>query len=218
MKKIIVLITILLLTSLSQVYSQIPKGRFLVGVSSAAGLTNSAGIGSELFRIGVSTVEVDGEESADTKMTNINIMPKVGYFVVDNLVVGIDGCLFSAVYKSEESKYSYTGTAIGPFARYYLSKGNIIPVVEAGGIFGTLKSRSKSDYYDEESTDNFNSLWGAAGISVRIGNKASLDLLAGYNRFTVKYDSDDYGSDNESTGTLGLKAGFTILFGSDRNP
>jgi hypothetical protein len=56
--------------------------------------------------------------------TQININPRVGYFVAARFAVGLFGDCGWVSAKSNNIKSSYTNYGIGPFIRYYLLSVN----------------------------------------------------------------------------------------------
>jgi hypothetical protein len=216
--------TVFMLTiSAGLVNAQTNQGNVLLGVTSTLSI---AGAGSDLMNIGFSSVkqksDADGfEESDPDKMTSINLMPKVGYFVVDNFAVGLDLNIgvSSTQYGENEDKSSQTLLAVGPFARYYIPTAKVLPFIELSGSVGAIKSKydlsDNSFWEDSEFKSSVMSIGGGIGLAAPLGERVTFDVLAGYNSLTVKDKENN--DDNERTviGTLGLKIGFTIFLGAN---
>lgn len=200
------------------------KGKVIWGVSS---MLTSVGTGSGIGSIGFtsSTQKSDAVgymEQNPLKTTNINLLPKFGYFALDNLAVGLD---ISLIYQSRslkginnESNSKGTYFCVGPFVRYYIPAGKILPYLEITGGYGAENIWSRDTYslYSHTSTSSSGlySVGGGAGIAIPVGDRVTFDALLGYNSLTVKDPENN--TDNQRTvmGTFGLKLGFSVLLGS----
>jgi hypothetical protein len=165
MKKIILTMSILMLFAAAS-YAQIQKGSVLVGASS---------------NLGFSSISYDdGDDNFKVFILDL----KAGYFVIDNLAVGLN---------FGYSKYSFgdtdaSTTLFGLFGRYYVN----------GKIFvGAGYSSSKL-----EDSDASNSLPLEAGYEAFITDNIALEPSVSY--------SIGLG-DNESN-TFGLNLGFALYF------
>jgi hypothetical protein len=223
MKKVTLLAVVLITISSGFLKAQTNQGKVFLGVSSTLSL---AGTGSDLMNLGYSSVkyksDADGfEESDPDKMTNINLLPKVGYFVADNLVVGLDLniALSSEKDGEDDDKYSQTLLSAGPFIRYYLPTSNVRPFFEFNGAFGAINSKfdysDNTNWEDDEYKSSVMSIGGGIGLAAPLGERVMFDVLAGYNSLTVKDKEDNDDNDRTVIGTLGLKLGFTILLGAN---
>ncbi|MEN8137482.1 MAG: outer membrane beta-barrel protein [Bacteroidota bacterium] len=216
------LLTVLLLTIgmglLNAQTTQTNKGNVLIGVSSTLSI---AGTGSDLMNIGFTSIKFksDGQDDdSDTeKMTNINLLPKAGYFVSDNLAMGLNFNLAFSSSKNGDGDYKYTQTlfSTGPFIRYYIPTSKVLPYFELNSSFGSLKDKYEDDGGVEESKTGIMSFGGGVGIAAPLGDKVTLDFLAGYNSLTVKDKEDNEDNERMVIGTFGLKVGFTVMLGSN---
>lgn len=203
---------------------QMNKGKFILGVSS---MLSSVGTGSSIGSIGFtsSTQKSDAvgyTEQNPLKTTNINLLPQFGYFVIDNLAVGMDLSLIHASSSLKSINYdsNSTGTyfCVGPFVRYYIPAGKILPYFEITGGYGAenIWSRDTNSLYSHTSTSSSGlfSVGGGAGVAIPIGDRVTFDALLGYNSLTV--NDPENNTDNQRTvmGTFGLKLGFSVLLGS----
>jgi hypothetical protein len=104
-------------------HAQTEKGRFLIGAGTNVGLSESSGIMNLSFSR--QKTFIDDGLSSQSNTNNILIAPKGGYFIVDNLVTGLDmalgwgsGTLSSdgaSHFSNQKLRFS-----VGPFVRYYL--------------------------------------------------------------------------------------------------
>jgi len=216
MKTLSALVIIIVVFNLTGLKAQTEQGKFLVGVSSTLSIT---GIGGELMSIGYSTSKYKSdaagfEEPEPDKTTGINMSPKLGYFLIDNLVVYLD---LNVTYSSEkdgedEDKWITTLISAGPYARYYIPANNVSIFLEAGGAFGSYNSKYKPETGDsDEYKTGIMNYGGGIGIAAPLGEKVTLDVLAGYNSLTFKDKEDNEDNDRSVYGTFGIKLGFTIL-------
>ena len=225
MKKITSFTMILFAISFGILNAQMNQGKVLLGVSSTLSLSAA---GSELMNLGFSSMkdksDADGfEESEPTKMTSINLLPKVGYFVADNLAIGLDARISSSSekYGGDNDKYSTRVFSAGPFIRYYIPTSKVLPFFEISGSFGGINY--KSDYSDNtywedsEYKSSIMSFGGGIGLAAPLGERIMFDVLAGYDSLTIKDKEDNDDNYRTVIGTLGLKIGFTVLLGSNKN-
>lgn len=209
MKKLFLLIPVICFLSIQSVDAQFEKGKIMAGVTSTLGIGE---FGTDLMSVGILTQKYkssSGESSGSDKIFAINLLPKAGYFIMDNLAVGID--LLVGLYHEKDDdgdKYNETTLAIGPFVRYYFPLEKIYPFVEANVGIG-----SWSEKYPEDSDWNEKEgllLYGiGVGAAKSLGEKIMLDALVGYSSQTWK-DEDD---DKYINGGIGLRLGFTMFFG-----
>jgi len=221
MKKLTLITTLLLVTSFGLLTAQSNKGNTLVGISSSLNLVGSS---TDVMTLGFSSIKQKSNASGFSepepdKMTSFNVLPKVGYFIIDDLAIGLDLSYSLAVSKNGEtnSKSTYSLFGAGPFVRYYLPAAKVLPYFELNSIFGISKSKYESDNSDNESTSSLTSLGGAVGIAAPLGDKVTFDVSLGYNSLIIKEKEDNPDNDRTVVGTVGLKLGFTIFFGTWSN-
>jgi hypothetical protein len=212
MKKVIMMATVIFIMTFSVTEAQINKGKWLIGVSTSFSYVN---FGSDIMSLGYTTVKTTGNSSGDpVKYTTFNFLPKVGYFVIDNLVVGLNSCLATSVEKSDQSKYNTTYFGIGPFARFYINGSKVMPFFEVSTLFGSMTDKSDYQGYSYSDKTSVRSLGAGAGIAVKLADKVTFDIMAGYNSLTAKAKQDNPDDIKTVQGTLGVKLGFVILLGS----
>ena len=216
MKRLIMLFTVLSFFSLTVLEGQINQGRILVGVSTSI---NYMSFGSDLMNLGFTTVKQKSNapgyvEPDAEKTTTINLLPKVGFFIIDNLVVGLDLSLSSYTDKySSNSKSTMTYLGVGPFIRYYIPGTSIMPFFEVGGLIGSLNEKYTSGTYSNSYKYGMISFGGGAGMSVKLGDKVTFDIMAGYNSMTEKSKDNNENDERTVYGTLGIKLGFICILG-----
>lgn len=220
--KNLTLLLIVCLAGATFLDAQTNKGKFLLGVSSRTriGLFDLNNSAPDVMSLGYSTFtsksDASGyDEPESDKLISLNFLPKVGYFVIDNLAIGLDINLAFMNYKfgGSNNEWKTTLYAAGPFARYYFPVGKVYPFVEAGATIGSGIQKSSIDSDTETYKSSVFAYGGGAGLAIPLGDKVTFDFLAGYNSTTIK-DKDD-NPDNERTvsGTFGIKFGFLVFIG-----
>ncbi len=212
MKKILVL-TVLCACSFTFSKAQTGKGRVFMGVSSTYGLV---GTGSDLMTLGFSSAKSKSDSYEDddpTKTTSFNLVPKVGYFVIDNLAVGLDVNIAMSSEKDGDYKTTQTLLSAGPFVRYYIPAEKVWPFAELGGSIGSIKSKYGSGSSDAENKSSLNSIWGGVGMAVPVGNHVTFDVLAGYRSITHKDKENNDDNYRTVMGTVGVEVGIIVLLG-----
>jgi len=219
MKKVILIIASLCLCNIFLLNAQINSGKVLMGVSSTLNLT---GTSVDLMSLGYSSIKYKSdaagfEESDPVKMTSLNFSPRVGFFVANNLALGLDINIALSSQKDGEDDYKSNQTSLGfgPFIRYYIPGGTVIPFLEAGVSIGEIKTKYESEFWDSENKTNIMSYLAGIGIAVPIGERVTFDLMAGYNSVTVKDKNDNDDNDRTVIGTFGLKLGFIVILGTN---
>ena len=120
-----------------------------------------------------------GSPSADVSNFNLGITPKVGYFVSDNIVVGLDLGFAMANSKDEsgpdEVKTNGLSFGGGAFARYYMMPADHFAMFFEGGLntsFGSSSVETAGNSVDGPSTFALN-----AGITPGMSIYVSKKLL-----------------------------------------
>jgi len=210
MKKLYLLIPVICFLFLQPANAQLEKGRFMASVASSIGLGD---FGTDLMSLGLTTHKVKdsgGDVNVTYKTTGLNLLPRGGYFVIDNLAVGANIIVSFSVQKSEDSDYKYSESllSIGPFARYYYPLENIYPFVEANFGFGTWKDKW-SNGSNVENKEGLLIYGLGIGASKPLGENVMVDAIIGYGAQSWKQE-DDY---KYIYSTIGLKVGITVLLG-----
>jgi len=155
-------------------------------------------------------IETDHDYAeSETKTTNFSLIPSVGYFVADNLAVGIN--LGYSTSKTEYTILNNTNTSkssgfgVGPFARYYKHTSNEDFAIygQVSALFGFGKNTDTNDNETKSSSMDialspglvyfFNEHW-----AVELGFRG-----IGYYKQDPDKDTDD---DENSTFQIGLNS------------
>lgn len=208
MKTTATLILFMLLTTI--VFAQVEKGNLFFQGSS------NIGFNSEKL------TTTSGNSSVESyKETSFNFSPKVGYFIIDNLPVGlaIDLRTYNTKYPDVSDYIDKSmSVAFGPFVRYYILKlENLYPFVEIGAGFGSSKY---TETYNSSSTITKYGIFKYnldIGASYFITDHIAFDLLLGYK--SIKYKDKDPQQDarrasveevSEKYSGMGANIGITV--------
>ena len=201
MNKTLLLITALILGG-SNVFAQTQKGDFLLGA------------GTNLdFSFLSSQVSTDSYDSDKVKNNSFEFTPRVGYFLANNFVAGIDFITTNATEKDDGDVYKSNTFAVGPFARLYFGQKNIKPFIHGGLGFGKNNEEynpSYAGYSDEKVKSNLSTFDAGGGVSFFITTKVALEVGISYGNATMKY-KNHYNEDakNKVKG-LASSIGFSI--------
>lgn len=207
MKKLCLLTTVICLLISLPVKAQMEKGKILTGVTTR--ITHPGDWGSELMSLGFYTSKYGGD-SDRYKDISLNLQPRIGYFVINNLATGIDIIVATTSEKNKDDanyKWNSTTLGIGPFIRYYHPLEKVYPFAEAGAIFGSEKEK----YNDNES--NWSAMMLSLGIggALPLGDRVTFDALLSYSHTAWK-NKDQEANNDETYGGVELRLGFTIFF------
>ena len=212
MKKILLLFaSICIVASGLQAQVQLEKGKFFAGVTSTMSLGGSEG--SELFGLGFSSTKYRyGTDAPEThyKSVTYNILPKGGYFIMDNLAAGLEIVLSGYREKDTDDGDLSTTTSlgVGPFVRYYYPLEKIYPFAEAEVLFGSHKDVWESS---EDKYPMF--MFGISlGAALPLGDMVTVDGSIGYTHATWSWeDVEDGGTSKEICSGIGIRIGFSIF-------
>lgn len=196
--------------------AQTTKGKFLIGEFTNLSLT---GTGNPMnMNLGWSTFkqksDSGNEDNSDPdKEFSLNLTPRVGYFVINNLAVGLDLSMAYTHSKRNggESVSNITRFGAGPFLRYYIPTQKLLPFAEVNYSFGSSKYAWKSDTYDDERISMVQQYGFGIGLGVPLGEKVSFDMLIGYQSYIYKEKEDNEDNVRYIVGTIGLKLGLTVI-------
>lgn len=197
--------------------AQTEKGAILIGEFTNISLT---GEGTPMnMNLGWSTHKVksdsgDDDNSDPDKEFSINLIPRVGYFVINNLAVGLDFTLaYNHIKSSSGGEYisNRTGFGAGPFLRYYIPTHKLLPFAEASYTFGSSKTKWEYETLDGERSTKIQQ-WGLGfGLGIPMGEKVAFDALIGYQSHIYKEKEDNDDNLRYIVGTIGLKLGLTVF-------
>ena len=220
MKKSLLLITIIRFIGLTSLNAQLNQGNIMTGLSTTfsgnSTYSEGPGLASGLFNLGFSTVKDLDDDEIDAKFAALNFNPRVGYFIIDNLAVGLELMAGIVREKDPEDSDTWTVTTLvaGLFVRYYYPIEKIYPFAELNVGFGSTKYKSEygEEYSYESKYTNF--VYSAGiGAAIPLGERVTFDALAGYMSSTKKEKDEEY-SDEMRIGTFGIKMGFMVYFGA----
>lgn len=220
MTKTTVLAVLFFAMSFGLLQAQTNHGDFMLGAHSSLNLSGSGG---ELMGLGFSRIKFksdrDGFNEADPdKAVSLNFTPKVGYFVTDNIALGLDlnFATSKVTYGTSEDENTQKLFTTGPFVRYYIPTPTVLPFVEVGGAFGRISTKFDNSLIGAQITKyNVVALTGGAGVAAPLGENVMLDIMAGYSSITTKEVQDNDDNDRTVTGTISLQLGFTVFLGTN---
>ncbi len=201
MYKAITLIGALILGG-ANCYAQTQKGDFLFGAGTSLD-----------FSFLKTQVTTESYESDKVKSNSFEFTSRLGYFLVDNFVTGIDFITSNATAKEDGDVYKSYTFAIGPFARYYFGQTKVKPFIDASFGFGKNNSEYDSSnvhYSDDKVKSKLSAFDAGGGISFVLTPKVTFEVGISYGNATSKYKTH-YNEDakNKVTG-VGSNVGFSI--------
>lgn len=178
--------------------AQIEKGKILA--------SGSLGIASSKY------IEVDnGTTDFESNTTYFWFMPRGGYFITDEIVVGVGLNLSTRSTKFEDDDKSISSTtAFTPFARYYLPQGYFGHFeIGPGSSSETWKSSGNDD-----SKHKYNSfLWSlGVGYAFFLNDHVAVEPMVSY--MSTTYTDKDNTSYKEKNNVISFQVGFTIYLDS----
>lgn len=138
------------------------------------------------------------QEDAGQAKTVIEFLPDAGYFIIDNLGVGLNG-IYS---RTDQDNASLTQLAVGPWARYYVYEQAF---VQAGFQAGTLTI--DGDFGNAKTS--FSKIELGLGYSAFLTDDIALEPIIYFNRSKSKDENEDA----VNTNTFGLRVGLKIFIG-----
>ena len=221
MRKRLLFIAFIILTVSSNILdAQTGKGKFLFGEFSYIKGISADVLGTQNIGYTVTQFksDLDGGDPVKTRIISFNLVPEIGYFVVDNLALGLDFMVSSGFRKSSDDTFKYNSTLLsaGPFVRYYIPAEKVLPFAEA--FYSRGSNKVTSDYFEGENTYRSTvQYYGLGlGISIPLGEKVSFDTLVGYIHSSTKEKENNEYNDRHVVDTFGLKLGFSVYLGSGK--
>ena len=152
----------------------------------------------------------------DNVGNSIQLKPTYGYFVMNQLAVGLAIPLY--YYNGGIPKGSYQVTQIGltPFIRYYIGPSLIKPFLSVAAGF------QKNKGVGGGSPTSIDYTWGysaGGGVAFFVTKSVSLDLAANYTGIGSRdyYTLDSYAQNGLTTGVvdaININLGFQVYFGN----
>ena len=211
MKKISLLIAAFcIIVSNLQAQTQLEKGKIMMGVSST--LAVGGAYDSNVMSLGFSKTKYKHEGTSEDEYSTFvyNILPKGGYFFMDNLAAGLEVIVTGYTEKDagDGDKYSESTLGVGPFVRYYYPLDKIWPFAEAEALVGSCK-----EYYVSDNEKSGMFMFGlSVGAAVPVGDLVTFDAMIGYLRSSYKYTYSGEVEEvyHEITGGVGFRIGITV--------
>ena len=153
----------------------------------------------------------DGETYDKYSMNTISLSPSFGYFIMDDLAVGLASTISLNTYKDEDGdKSNQTTYMVIPTAIYYFNvEGNVKPLVQAGVGFGGGSYK----YIPKSGNDSKSSSFGpvfnfGTGAAYFVNDNISINFGLSYTiaNFT---DSDD-NKYKTKQGNFGVNIGIAV--------
>jgi len=178
MRKVFLLAIALAFTNV--ILAQTEQGKFVL-----SGATGLQFISSNI------EYEYNGQSDGDYDVSSFSFMPGVGYFVMDNLAVGLTANFTSTTQKDQGDKYTVSSTMLLPSALYYFPvEGQFKPLLQVGA--GLMSTKEKYSYDGDSDEDKMSGLalnFGG-GAAYFINDYVSLNFGLSYTMANLK-DSDD---------------------------
>ncbi|NBW37398.1 MAG: porin family protein [Cytophagia bacterium] len=191
-----VIIAILVLFT-TTVKAQTAKGNMVIGGS---------------FRFSSTTQQTTND---DLKSSSFGISPSFGYFVSDNLAVGVNVGFNSVNYTNDDKQSEFD---FGPFVRYYkfIADDKFAFTADAG--FGLGSGKYDSQLSGERKTSSFN-VYVSPGFAYFFSPKWSLDFQLQGISYSTNDPNKDADNDKGSYFTFGVSSfspslGFRYFIGN----
>jgi hypothetical protein len=203
-----IIITLLIfLSPLIFLSAQPQKGNWILGAGTKSGQKISSPI-NHSSRVFAGRNILLGGQIRTNHFTNINIQPKIGYFVTDGLMAGIQ--LGFSYANISSSALSLIGYGIGPEIRHYFLKNSIRPYIGTSLLFSTIDINFAYLNYQKASFRiNENVLGLYSGVAFFPVSNFSLDVNLEYNFYSRTVLTD---SQTNSFNQVQLGLGFNYFF------
>lgn len=137
--------------------------------------------------------------------TEFSFQPSAGYFVADNLAVGITLSMTSEKYDYGTGNNKTNNLVAGPFARYYKFTSNekFAFTGEVGFMFGSNKFKPSAGTETKGGSTNF---YIAPGFTYFLSDKWGLDLQLRGITYSSSDPNKDVDNDKSSSFTFGIQS------------
>ena len=137
---------------------------------------------------GSAGLDISKYKEANESSTTILVFPTAGYFIADNLAVGLEAGLVSSSFDGESS----TNFSVGPFVRYYVGS----PVfIQANALFDLSEGGGTT-------------FGGSVGYTHFLNNGLAIEPALYFQSYNAEGDFGDYTS-------FGLSIGFQGFLGKN---
>ena len=150
------------------------------------------------------TASTQETSTEDQKTTQVQFVPSAGYFVADNLMVGLHLGLSSSKTKQGNSETKSSEFAVGPFARYYMFTSNdkFAFTGETGLLFGSTKYTPTTGNESKGSSIYF---YISPGFTYFLSDHWGLDFQLQGISFTSSDPNKDTDNDKNNSFTIGAE-------------
>ena len=179
---------------------------FAFGMANAQETTTSEGFKQgDAFISG--SVGLSSQKTGDLKSDTFNVSPRVGYFVTNNIALGV-----SLGYSHQSQDYrdatvdyerKISTVTAGVFGRYYLMPASKFSVFGQLGV-NYASSKSKIERFDSEDKYNTFDVAIAPGINYFISDHFALEATFGLLSYNTSKPDVDYDTDSTDTFNFGL--------------
>ena len=160
-------------------------------------------------------------ESNSSKRTSISLHSSLGYFIIDNLALGVSISVSRDYRSSIFSNHRYETTSnhflVGPLIRYYIPTETMYPFIGASAKFGGSKrvlDFVENSINDRTDISTIMEYLIEAGIAIPVSKSVNFDIKGLYSVYLDKIKDD---SDNELNhkNSFYILLGFSIILGND---
>lgn len=146
----------------------------------------------------------DQNPYGEIKSSTFSFRPSLGYFVVDNLAVGVNLGLTSGKQEQGGTTFKTSEFQVGPFARYYVFTSNerFAFMAEAAVLFGSDKQEYSNGGEQKGSSTTF---YLSPGFTYFLTDRWGLDLQLQGISFYSSDPNKDVDNDKESGVTIGAE-------------
>lgn len=190
-------------------YTQIlDKGNFMIGSTVGFSTANSK-------------VTSGDEEGEGLTARQFNIAPAIGYFVVDNLALGLGADFtFNKVKEPNEDETNDSDLLFGPFVRYYMPLGsNVAFFLVTNFGFGSSTDEQIIGENKQSIKQNIFAIGAGPGLTVYSDGGFGIEAIFKYNYANSKFDTETGGittSTTTRTNQFSLSLGMQYYFGGLR--
>lgn len=208
MKGNLILLVIGLLLTGSLMAQMTRQGNFILGSTIGFSSANS----------NITQDKGTGETTKENPYsTQLSVAPSIGYFLIDNLPLGIRlDYTFNRVKDQNGLKAEDSNVLFGPFARYYIPmKHNLYFFGEAGFGFGNSRDTKDLETGTQKINTNLFSFGVGPGATIIATNAFGLEALVKYNYAHSKFDTEILGvkqNTTSSTNQISISLGVQFYF------
>lgn len=204
MKKTTTLITLLITFVYWGSHSQTEKGNIYLGLDGALSL-------GQLNQKRKSDIA----DESTVKTFSFSVAPEVGYFIIENLVSGLNvqysnfsSTIFNSFGAGDESKTKSNRILFNGFTRYYFHMGKVLPFIE--GFVGLGSSNDSSGFADYTYKTKLFNYGGAAGIAIPLGTKVTFDTSLNLSYTDRELSANNISNNNETIRNIRFFTGFSV--------